>query len=159
MSVCGKNLNLVIFLHTINMISVKFCVMIMLIELYLFIPFQRPWLYFKVTAVSNSFNWKFYVLIQLSWNLAWLLITTSILWIYYFWFSHMFKGENWHISSFEKNSNVGFFSDTIEARSFKLCMIITLHCHSRFMTLTLLQGHGFVRCVDCKLLVLDSCPL
>ena len=28
--------------------------------------FQWPWPYFKVTAVSNSFNWKFCVLIQLS---------------------------------------------------------------------------------------------
>ena len=28
--------------------------------------FQCPWPYFKVTAMSNAFNWKFYVLIQLS---------------------------------------------------------------------------------------------
>ena len=30
--------------------------------------FQWPWHYFKVTAVSNSFNWNFYVLVQLSWS-------------------------------------------------------------------------------------------
>ena len=36
------------------------------------------------------------------------------------------KGDNLHISSFKKNFNVGFFSDTIVLRSFKLCLIITL---------------------------------
>ena len=30
--------------------------------------FQWPWFYFKVTTVSDSFNWKFCVLIQLCWN-------------------------------------------------------------------------------------------
>ena len=32
---------------------------------YILIPFQWPWLYFKVTAVSNSFNRRFCVLILL----------------------------------------------------------------------------------------------
>ena len=44
------------------------------------------WHYFKVTAVSNSFNWKFYVLIWLSSNLVWLLIKSSRSWIYYYFF-------------------------------------------------------------------------
>ena len=45
---------------------------------------------------------------------------------------HMFKGENWRISSFEKKKhthfNMGFFFffDAIKARLFTLCMIITL---------------------------------
>ena len=40
--------------------------------------FQWPWLYFKVTAMSHNFNWKCYVLLQWSWNFAWLLITWSL---------------------------------------------------------------------------------
>ena len=39
------------------------------------------WLHVKVTAVSNSFNWKFHVLTWLSWNFVWLLITSSRPWI------------------------------------------------------------------------------
>ena len=39
---------------------------------------------------------------------------------------HVFKEGNWHIYSFEKKINVGFFSDTLKVRSFKFCMIITL---------------------------------
>ena len=46
--------------------------------------FQRPWLYFKVTAMSNSFNWKFYVLIWLNWNVVQLLITSSRSCIYHY---------------------------------------------------------------------------
>ena len=62
----------------------------------------------------------------------------------------------------KKNFDVGFFSRTIQARSFKLCMIITsLGVYIvilGLMTLTLIQGH---RCVNihCQLRVLDSCPL
>ena len=37
-SLCGKNLNDAVFLDTINMINVKLCVMVVLIELYPFIP-------------------------------------------------------------------------------------------------------------------------
>ena len=35
--------------------------------------FEWPWPYFKVTAVSNSFNWKFCILIWLSSNFVGLL--------------------------------------------------------------------------------------
>ena len=46
------------------------------LELYLFIPFHWPWPYFR-----------FFVLIQLSWNFLWLLIALTI-WIHhYFWLS------------------------------------------------------------------------
>ena len=63
----------------------------------------------------------------------------------------------------KKNLNVGFFMDTVEARSFKLCMIITLLgvyiIMIGLMTLTLFQGNRRVRNKNCKLCVLDSCPL
>ena len=47
----------------------------------------------------------------------------------------------------------GFFSDTINASSFKLCMVITLDgvyiVILDFMTLTLFQGHRCVRNIKC----------
>ena len=50
---------------------------------------------------------------------------------FFIFFAYMFKGDNWYISLFEKTHfYVGFFVvvvvDTIKARSFKLCTIITL---------------------------------
>ena len=38
-----KNFNIGIFSDTINVINVKFCVMVLLIELYLFIPLSVSW--------------------------------------------------------------------------------------------------------------------
>ena len=56
-SIRGKNLNIVIFLNTINMINVKLCMMIVLIELYPFIPLSVTVIVcFKIITVSNSFN-------------------------------------------------------------------------------------------------------
>ena len=44
----------------------------------------------------------------------------------FFIFAHV-QGDNWHIFSFGKKPlTLGFFSDTIRARSFKICMIMTL---------------------------------
>ena len=84
----------------------------------------------------RNLNCKFYVLICLSWNCVQFLITSSRSWIFHcFWVAHMFQGDKWCISLFEKKKNVCFFSDTIKARSFKLCLVITLlwglHCHPR----------------------------
>ena len=88
--------------------------------------FQWPWHYFKATAVSNSLNWKFYVLIQLSWNFAGLSSTSSRSWIYhYFWLFHLFKGDNWCVSWFDKGLFLAFFTDTVQARCFQ-----TLHYYN-----------------------------
>ena len=81
-----------------------------------------------------------------------------------FLFLHMLKEDNWHdIFSFEKKKIVGFLSDSITARSFKLCMVITVLgvyiVIVNLMTLTLFQGHTCVRNINCKMLVLDSYPL
>ena len=35
---CGKNFNIVIFSNSVKVINVKFCLVVLLIELYLFIP-------------------------------------------------------------------------------------------------------------------------
>ena len=102
-SVCGKHFNIVIFSGTVNIINVKLCMM------YLFsftrvCHFQRPWFLFQGQSMLNNLNWKLYVLIWLSWNFVWLFITSSRSWIddHYFWFLHVFKGDNWHLL-FKKN--------------------------------------------------------
>ena len=125
---------------------------------------QWPWPHFKVTAVSNRLNWKFYVLISLSWNFIGLSSTSSRSRTHHlFWWARISKGDNWYISSFEKNFNIGFLSDTFKAKSFKLCRIITLLgiyiVVLGVMTLTFLQGHRCVRNINCKLHILDSCSL
>ena len=55
--------------------------------------------------------------------------------------------------------NVGFFPDTIKARSFNLCMVITLLgvyiVILGLMILTLFQDHSCTRNINCKLEVLD----
>ena len=59
--------------------------------------------------------------------------------------------------------NTWIFSDTITARSFKLCMILTMLrvyiAILGLLTLTLFQGHRCIRNMNCKLHVFDSCPL
>ena len=103
--------------------------------------------------MSNSFNWKFYVHIQLSWNFVRLLITSSRLWIYhYFWFSHMFKGDNWHISWFGKKKML--FSQTPLKQDLsnfaRLSLLGVDIVILGLMTLTLFQGHRCVRNITCK---------
>ena len=61
-----ENFNIGIFSSTINVIRVKLCVMVLLIDLYLFTPSQRPSPYFNVTAESNDINFKFDVIIRLT---------------------------------------------------------------------------------------------
>ena len=94
-------------------------------------------------------NWKCYVLFWLSWNIARLLSTSSRSWIdNYFGLLHIFKGDNWYVSWFDRNFIVGFFMDTVQAEFFQLCTVITLlgvyQFIIGFMILTLFQGH---RCV------------
>ena len=56
MSVCGEDFNVAIFLDTMNIINVKYCMMVVLTELYPFIPLSVTWIYFKVKARTNSFS-------------------------------------------------------------------------------------------------------
>ena len=130
-SSCGKNFNVAIFLDTINMVNVKLGRMVVLIEHYPSISLSvNLVIYFKVTAVSNNFNWKFYVLIWLSWNFVWLLTVLIRLWIYHYFFVLFFgctcsREINDIFPRLEKNFNIGFFSDTIQARLYKFCLILT----------------------------------
>ena len=64
------------------------------------------------------------------------------------------------------NFIAGFFTDTVQARFFNLCMIITLFGVYQFipglMILTLFQGHRFVKIIKSNFLIfifLDSCQL
>ena len=94
--------------------------------------FQWPWPYFKVTAVSNSFNWHFYALVRISLNFIDLLRMSSGSWIFHFFPSSssffFFFLTRVHIQRryLKRNFSVAFFSDTIKARSFKLRMNIAL---------------------------------
>ena len=125
-----KNFHIRSFSETKNIMNVKLCMMVLHIELYLFIIFQRPWPYFKVTAVSHSFNWKFYVLIRSSRIFVELLSTLSGSWIFhYFWLAHMYSREIVVMfPDLTKKVIVGFFTDTVQAMFFKLCIPI----HTRF---------------------------
>ena len=62
-----------------------------------------------------------------------------------------------------KNFNVGFFSDIIKARYFKLCIIMSFPEVYIFilylMILALFQDYRCVKNINCKLPVLDSSPL
>ena len=83
--------------------------------------------YFKVTASLNNCNWGFYVFIRLSWNFVGLVSTSSRSWRYNCcWLSHIFKWDNWRAFWFHRNFIVGFFTNTVQARFFKFCIIITL---------------------------------
>ena len=101
-----QSLNVAIFSNTINVISVKLC-MVSLLCFTISYHLRWPWVYLKVIAVSKSFNWNFYVLIQLSWDFSGLLSTSEISWVYYLKNNnnnkllHAFNGEKWHIFSFK----------------------------------------------------------
>ena len=73
--------------------------------------FQWPWMYLKVTVVSNSIDWKFYVFIWLRRNFLGSLSGSNRSWIYQFWGrSHVFsfKGDHLHISSFGQKLMLAF---------------------------------------------------
>ena len=47
LSICGKTFNVVLFLDTINMMNVKLCMMLVLIELYPVIPLSMTLIVFQ----------------------------------------------------------------------------------------------------------------
>lgn len=64
----GKKFYVAIFSDIINVMNVILCVMALLIELYLSIPLPLTLTILKDTTMSNSLNFKFYVLIRISSN-------------------------------------------------------------------------------------------
>ena len=63
----SKNFNIDIFSDAINVINVKLCMMVLLIELFLFPSFSETLTIFQ-SHRSICFNWKFDILIWSSWN-------------------------------------------------------------------------------------------
>ena len=120
--------------------------MILHIERYLFITLSVTLTYFKVTAVSNRFRWK-----CCSFPITFQLCQVLNIYIFFFFFliSKIFSGDSWRVFWFDRNFIVGFFMDTLQARFFKLCIIIFLLWVYQFIpglkTLTLFQGHRCVR--------------
>ena len=107
-----ENFNIGVFSDNINVVNVKLCMMILHTELYLFVTLSVTLTLIQGHS-SVSFNWKFYVPIQLSWNFVGLLSTSSKSWIYHcFWLPHVYKGDNWHVSWFDKNFIIGSMMDT-----------------------------------------------
>ena len=119
------------------------------------LQFQWPWHDFKVTAVPNNCNWKFHVLIHISWNFVGLLSTWTSSWIYHY-FIYFCICLREIIDMFpdltKKKKIFGFFTNT--SKFFKLCIIITLlgvyQLIPGLMTLTMLQGHRCVRVINCN---------
>ena len=89
--------------------------MVLLAELYLSYNFQWSWLYFKVTATSNSLKWKFHVL-QRTWNLVWLFIFLDEI------LEHNTCGDfciYWHVSLPTKSGTFACFPpDIVRVKSF-----------------------------------------
>ena len=65
-SICGRHLNVVVFLDTINMVNVN----LHNGSAHWALPIHTTFKYFKVPAMSSSFIWHFYAFIWLSWNFA-----------------------------------------------------------------------------------------
>ena len=57
-SVCGKNFNVVIFSNTVNMINVKLCMMVVLIELYSFLRLSMTLIVFQSHSSVEQFQLK-----------------------------------------------------------------------------------------------------
>ena len=162
-TICAKNFNIAIFSDTINMINVRHCMMVSLIELYPFIPLLVTLIVFQGHSSVKQFLGNIFVCIWLSWNFVQILILSSRSWIitiFYFctcsWemmdmFPHLEK---------QLQKNFAFFLDTVKARSSKLFVIMTLLgvyiSIVDSMSMTLCQGHRCVRNINCKLSFLDS---
>ena len=56
LSVCGKHFNTAIVSDTINMINAKFCMVVVLMELYQFIPLSLTSIVFQGYSSVKHFN-------------------------------------------------------------------------------------------------------
>ena len=55
LSVCGKNFNIAIFSDTVSMIKVKVCTIVVLIELYPFVPLSVTFVLFQGHSSVKQF--------------------------------------------------------------------------------------------------------
>ena len=63
-SVCGKNINVAIFSDTVNMIKDKLCVMVVLIELYPFIPLSVTLIVFQGLSSVEQFQLNIFMFLS-----------------------------------------------------------------------------------------------
>ena len=159
-----QNFNWRIFSDSRNVINVKFCQMVLHIEVYLFIDFSMTLSLFQGHSNVKYFLLKFWCCYPIMLKLCWIVeyIKQVINIPAFFLLLHIFQGDNLCVSWFDKNFIVGFFTDTIQDFFFKLYIIIILLGIHQFMpglmTLILFQGHRCFRIINCKLFVLYSCP-
>ena len=108
-----------IFLDGTNIINVKLCMMVLVIKVYLFTPlFFNDIRYIWGQSSVIKIYWKLYVIVRLSWMFEWLLtVSTRIFICRCLWLSYPFKGNNWHVSWFDKNFNIAAFSWTLFERN------------------------------------------
>ena len=101
--VLHKDFIIAIFWNTI-----KFCMMVALIELYPFIPLSETLITFQGHSSIKQFIWKCYVLTRLRWNFVGLLSTSSRSWIYHFPYVCTYTRDITDICPHLKKKPVGF---------------------------------------------------
>ena len=158
-----RNFNTGIYSDTRSVINVKLCMILLLIELYLFIPLSVTLTLFQGHSSVKQIELKFLCSYQIKLKLYTVVnyVTQIMNTLLFLMFTHV-QGRSLTFPHFwGKNLSVGFFSDVIKVRSFKLCVVITLLgvCIVISGLMTLFQGHMFIRNINCKLHVLDFCPL
>ena len=145
-----------------NMISVKLCMVAVLIELYPSIPLSLTLIVFQGHSSAKQFKLRILCSYPTQLKLCTIVdYIKKIMNIPLFFYFCTYSIEVIDIfPCLKKIFNVSFFFDSIKARSFKLCIIITLLwlyiVLVGLVTLTLFQGHRFVRNMNCRLHVLDS---
>ena len=146
----GQNLNVTIYLGQCDCNKCQTLHDGNIIEFYPFIPLWITLIIFSGQS-SVSFNWKFVFYPIYLKNSLWFSIAYTKVWIHYFYFLRVFKMDTCHVlwsgkEKKKKKLKAGLFSDTAEAGSFKLCVVITRLGIYRFtpglITLTLINVTG-----------------
>ena len=88
LSICGIHFDVGIFSDTTDVVNIKLCIMVVLIEVYPFIPLSVTLIVFQRHRASDSFNWKFKLVklklctivdyIKLTMNIPLILIFTHV---------------------------------------------------------------------------------
>ena len=73
----------------------------------------------------NSFNRTFYVLVRLTWNFVWLLISSTTSWIYYFFLFRVHSRKSTDTVPDLRKNMLAVFLDTNSTRSSELFKLLT----------------------------------
>ena len=102
-------------------ISLKLCMLVLLIERYVVIPLSLTLTIFQGRSSIKQFELK----ILSSYLSKFIKKIKNIGTAIYFFASAHIQRKNWCASWFDNNFIIGFVVDTVYGRSFKLCMILT----------------------------------